>query len=155
MGTVDEENRFYAIPISEEDFAATAAAIEGLTLRTFDLEEDVDTITVEAVLDFDSTGALSNLLSSSSPGSVEIERAGETTIYRQNIFGGATEEINAESRDFIETFFSGYTVEFSLEAPTAITAVNLGDYSGRVATVELPMTEVLLSPEEVTWEVQW
>lgn len=155
MGTVDDENRFYAVPISQEDFRATAERIDGITLRSFALEDDVDTVVVEAALDFDSPESLSDLFSSSGPGSVEISVDDDTTVYRQLIYGGAEEEIDQDSREFIETFFSDYLVTFTLEAPRAISAVNLGDFAGRVARFEMPMTEVLLSESQLAWEVRW
>ena len=155
MGTVDEENRFYAIPISEEDFENTADGIDGLGLRSFDLAETVDTVTVEANLDFESAEALSSFFSSAGPGAVEITDNGDTTTYRQLIYGGSVEEINADSREFIETFFSDYTAIFTLEAPEEISAVNMGEFSGRVAELEMGMTEILLSSEQLAWEVEW
>ncbi len=155
LGTIDEDDRFYAIPISEDDFRSTAGEIEGITLRSFAIEDEVDTVTVTATLDFDSPAALSRLFGSSGPGTVEITSEGASTLYRQLIYGGAAEEIDAESRDFIESFFADYSVEFSLEAPQQISAVNSGDFTGRVATIELPMTEVLLSPSPIEWEVRW
>ncbi|MBN1686168.1 MAG: hypothetical protein JW852_05910 [Spirochaetales bacterium] len=155
MGTIDEEDRFYAVPISEQDFLNSAEKIDGLSLRTFDLKEDVDNLQIEAVLDFDSVEALSALFSSSGPGAVDITTEGGVTVYRQVIYGGSGEEIDDESRDFIETFFSEYSVVFSVDAPAEIKAVNLGEFSRRAANLRLAITDILLSPQPVVWEVRW
>ena len=155
MGTIDEEDKFYTVPISREDFENTIAAMEGLTLRSFNLDEEVDTLQIEATLDYDSPESLSELFSSSGPGAVEIVSDGEETVYRHIIYGGSGEEIDEESRELIETFFSDYSVEFSITAPVDIRSTNLGEFSGREATVDLEMTEVLFSPQQIVWEVRW
>ena len=155
LGTIDEKDRFYAVPVSRKDFQTTVDRIDGLTLRSFDLTEDADTVHVEATLGFDSVDALSQLFSSSGPGAVEISANGSSTSYRQIIYGGSGEDINEESRQFIETFFIDDSVEFTLEAPRDIIETNIGEFDGRKATAKLKLTEILLSTQPVIWEVQW
>ena len=155
LGTIDEQNRFYAIPVSEDDFLAAANQVEGLSLESFRLSEEVDMLTIEATLDFESVEALSGLFGSSGPGAIEITDDGNITIYRHTIYGGAEGEIDPESRDLIETFFSEDEILFSLEAPAAIQSVSTGTFSGRVARSELMMTDILFSQEPVIWEVRW
>lgn len=155
LGTLDEDNRFYALPVSEEDFLSAAERVEGLSLRSFKLDEEVDMLHIEATLDFAAVEALSGLFSSSGPGAVEIVENGDATVYSHVIYGGAGEEVDVESRRLIETFFSGDSVTFSLNAPSAVESVNMGDFAGREANMELAMTDILFSPEPVIWEVRW
>ena len=77
LGTIDEDDRFYALPVSEDDFLTTTGKVEGLSLASFKLEEDVDIIQIEATLDFESIDALSALFSSTGPGAVEIVEDGK------------------------------------------------------------------------------
>lgn len=155
LGTIDEEERFYAVPVSEEDFRSTADKIDGLSLQSFSLDEKVDTTYIEATLDFDSVEALSGLFGSSGPGAIELTQEGNDVVYRQVIYGGSAEEIDGESRDFIQTFFAGNVVEFSFEAPAGIKGTSIGTFSGRVANMELLLPEVLLSSQPLVWEVRW
>jgi len=154
LGTIDEENRFYALPVSEDDFLATVDQVEGLELSSFRLDEEVDTLQIEATLDFESIDVLSELFSSSGPGAIELVQNGGT-VYKHTIYGGSGEEIDPDSRELIETFFSEDSVELSLDAPRAIQSVNIGDFSGSEARVELAMTDILFSQEPVIWEVRW
>ncbi len=155
LGTIDEKNRFYAVPISEDDFLAAAEKVEGLSLRSFKLDEEVDTLHIEATLDFESVGALSELFSSSGPGAVEVVEEAGTTTYRHVIYGGSGAEVDGDSRELIETFFSEDVVRFSLSAPKEIVSVNIGNFAGKEASVELTMTDILFSREQVIWEVRW
>ena len=155
LGTIDEENRFYALPVSQDDFINTAERVEGLSLQSFSLDEEVDILRIDATLDFENVDALSELFSSSGPGAVEIVEVGGDTVYRQVIYGGSGEEVDADSRELIETFFSEDAVILNLEAPFEIKSSNLGNFSGREATVELAMTDILFSREAVLWEVRW
>jgi hypothetical protein len=155
LGTVEEDNRFYTIPVSEDDFEAAAERVEGLSLVSFRSDEDLDTLSIEATLDFDSVTALSALFNSSGPGSVEMVESDGTVLFRYVIYGGAGEEIDPESRELIETFFSDNSIELSLEAPGQIEAVNIGDFSGDEARATLAMTDILFSQDQIVWEVSW
>jgi hypothetical protein len=155
LGTIDEGNRFYALPISEEDFLTTTGKVDGLSLESFTLDEEVDTLHIVATLDFETIEALSALFSSTGPGAIEIIEEGENRIFRHIIYGGSGDEVDADSRELIETFFSEDSVTLSLKVPGEIRSVNIGTSNGREANAELPMTEILFSRQQVIWEVRW
>ena len=44
MGTVDEGDKFFPVPITREDFETTVAQIEGLSLQSYNMNENTEHI---------------------------------------------------------------------------------------------------------------
>ena len=155
MGTIDDDQRFYAVPISEDDFRKTANGIEGLTLDSFKMKEEVEVIHINAELKFESIESLSKLFSTSGPGEVTLSQSDGKTSYTHTLFQGATEKVDEDSRKMIQTFFGDYGIDFSLRAPDDIASVSAGTFDGREARFELPLPEAVLSEAPLVWQVVW
>jgi hypothetical protein len=155
LGTTDEENRFYAFPISEEDFRDTVDAIDGLSLSSFDTAEEVDVVRVESELSFTSIDALSDFFGSSGPGAVELITDGDVTTFRHTLFEGTGAPPDVESARLIEAFFDGYEAAFSLRVPSEIVSVSAGAFDGKTASVDFAIPEVVTSEDAIVWEVSW
>ena len=155
LGPTDEENRFYAFPVSEQDFRDTVDAVDGLSLSSFNSGEEVDVVLVEAELAFASIDSLSEFFSSSGPGAIELIKTGSSTTYRHTLFAGTGAPTDEESARLIRAYFDGYKVTFSLRAPSNIVSVSAGVFDGRNASVEFAIPEVATSEDPIVWEVSW
>lgn len=155
LGTIDEERPFYTIPISREDFDRVVAAIDGLDLRSFKMEEDSAEVHVSAKIDFDSVDALSELFQSTGPGAIEITSSDERTVYRHQIFSGNHVELDPDSKKMIETFFKDYHIQYTLSTPLSVVATSHGEFSDKTATAVFNVADVTIATDPVVWEVSW
>lgn len=155
LGTIDEENRFYALPVSESDFLETTESVDGVELSSFKVDEEVDLYNVEAGITFDGIDSLSSFFGASGPGTVSLTSVGGDSVFTYTVYPGAGAEVDPESAAFIDAFFSDYAAAFSLRAPADVKSVSDGSFSGRDAEVEYPTADVLKSVDPVIWEVRW
>ena len=155
LGTIDDDRPFYTVPVSRADFERTTSQIEGLTLKSFNMEENSSELHVTAQMEFASLEALSELFSSSGPGAIEIADQNGLHTYRHTIFSGSGADIDADSREMIDTFFSENTASFTLIAPDPIQSSSHGEFEGRTASVSFSISEVTLQTEPLVWEVAW
>ena len=155
LGSLDEDNKFFAVPVSRRDFEDTVRRHEGLDLKSYSTEEDTEDVYVDAEISFTSINALSFLFNSNDPDAISLTSENGQTTYRQTIFEGGEEEIDEDSMKMIESFFSDYMLSFVLKTPRSVTTVNRGTFTGRSANVSLSIPEVVVMTEPVTWEVSW
>ena len=155
LGSLDEDNKFFAVPVSRQDFEDTVRRHEGLDLKSFSTEEDTEDVYVDAEIGFTSIEALSFLFNANDPDAVSLTSENGKTTYRQTIFEGGEEDIDEDSMKMIESFFSDYALSFVLTTPASVTAVNRGTFTGRSANLSLSIPEVVVMTEPVTWEVSW
>jgi hypothetical protein len=155
MGTTDEKDKFYALPVSREDFEESVSAIDGLSLSSYDISEEADVYQIESELAFRSIEALAGFFSASGPGTVGLDNNGDSTVFRYVIFAGNEAPVDEESVRLIESLFGEYTAAFSLRAPSDVRSVTGGTFSGRNASVEFATADIMVSGEPVVWEVRW
>ena len=155
LGTLDESQRFFAVPVSEKDFEELADRVDGLRLRSFGLEEDSGDVYVDARLEFDDVEALSGLFGITGDSSVTLAQQNGSSRYRHEIVRGYPDGVDADSLEMIETLFRDYEVEFTLTAPRQITSANPGTSSGRTATLEYAVPELVVMRAPLVWEVTW
>jgi hypothetical protein len=145
------------LPVNEEEFRRSAENIEGLSLTNLEEREDEENIYIQAELEFDNVEAV-NALGQEGQIDITLETQGDTTTFRQLIYGGQQgEEIDEESLEMIETFFEGYELVYSVTVPAEVQDHNLGDLAsdGRTVTYTTTVPEVLKAPEPLVLEVIW
>jgi len=155
LGAVDTKSKFYTLPVSKSDFENAVAGIDGLEISSYDITEETDVIKVNCEIAFDSVEALSEFYGATGPGSVSLTTENGTTVFKQVLFPGTGSVVDEESAQLVETFFDGYTASFELRAPGNVTSVSSGSFSGRTATVDFAIPDVVLSQDPVVWEVRW
>ena len=155
LGTLEEDRPFFAVPVSRQDFDDITESVPGLRLRSFDMDEDASDVFVDATLAFDDIDALNALFGSNGRSSITLSRSGGRTVYKHVIYEGNGEEVNDDSRKMVEALFSDYALRFSLTAPDDISTVSHGIVSGRNATIEHTIAEVIDLREPLVWEISW
>ena len=158
LGSMGEDDQFSPLPVSEEDFLVTAATVPGIIVDDVSSREDEKGVHISAVVNFESTNALSQFFSlpDESPGII-ITADEETTILRYVVFENPEEPIPEESMEMINAFFSGDILSFEITPPTRVLEVNIGEISGngRTASFSVSIPELFSGEEDVVWEVRW
>jgi hypothetical protein len=161
MGTIDDNNKFIAIPISKEDFKRSAEGIDGLTLKSYSIEETEESAQVDAVFKFKDIDALSALFGGAESEAVRIAERGGQTIFRHVLFDGIVSSGNSDvvldedSREMIETFFGTNEMTFFVNTPKTIQSVSRGSFDGKTATIVFPLAEVVAADDPIVWEIRW
>ena len=158
LGSLGEDDNFSPLPVSEEDFIMTAATIPGMTVENVESREDEEGVHIAAVLNFESTSALSGFfaLPEESPGII-ITTGENTTAFRYVVFQKPETAISEESMEMINAFFGDDLLTFEITPPAPIIDVNMGEISGngRTALFSVSISELFMQEEEVVWEVRW
>lgn len=158
LGSLGEDDNFSPLPVSEEDFIMTAATIPGMTVENVESREDEEGVHISAVLNFESTSALSGFfaLPEESPGII-ITVGDNTTTFRYVVFQKPETAISEESMEMINAFFGDDLLTFEITPPAPIIDVNMGEIggNGRTALFSVSISELFMREEEVVWEVRW
>jgi hypothetical protein len=133
MGTMDGNKGLPALPVGEEDFRRTTEKIDGLTLKSFNSKEaETDTI-YNARLEFTKLEALLAFLDTQGTRSALSRQSGKTIV---TLGFGAVDgkELEPQMRDLASQMFTGYSLDFSLTAPSDCTVRYFGADSQEIPT---------------------
>ena len=157
LGSMGEDDLFVPLPVTEEDFTAAAALIEGLTLDNFEFREDEQGVHVNALLRFRNPVALSQFLFPGETGKLTIEQANGDVRFSYLVFTPPDEPVSERSMEMIRTFFADDTLSFAVTAPSPVTDAGAGTIGGnnRSAVLELSVAELYERNEEIIWEIRW
>ncbi|NBB90789.1 MAG: hypothetical protein GVY23_06240 [Spirochaetes bacterium] len=154
LGVFDSDSSIRAIPVSEADFRRTARRIEGVELLEYALSAGESITEVEATLSFANLEALNGIYSPRRS-LITIEEQDGERVYSQQL--GSGEEPPVRDREFIEAYFSDYTVGFTLTAPSEIRSSSTGELlnDGMTARLSLGILQVLTANEPLIWEIRY
>lgn len=154
LGVFDSDSSIRAIPVSEADFRRTARRIEGVELLEYALSRGERITEVEARLSFADLEALNGIYSPRRS-LITIEEQDGGRVYSQQL--GSGEEPPVRDREFIETYFSDYTVAFTLTAPSEIRSSSTGELlnDGMTARLSLSILQMLTASEPLIWEIRY
>lgn len=157
LGKLDEESSFSPLPVSEEDFLATAAMVPGIEIQSVSTVEDEKKVSIDAEYDFTSVNDLSAFFSPDRENDPSLETEGEEQVFRYTLFRAADGEISPESMKMIESFFAEDEIIIRLEAPSAIQSVNYGEIlgNGRTAEYSVGIYDIFSRNQDIIWEVRW
>jgi hypothetical protein len=155
LGKLDEKDPFIPLPLTEDDFTATAALSPGLNLVSVKEKKGPKTVDITAKMEFDSGTALSSFFSPDDPGNLTIIESGEETTFRYVLFTAVPGEMNQQSLDMVNSFFADNTLTLKIEAPADIVSVNLGSSNGRDAELQVSIKEIFQNNKDLVWEVRW
>ena len=153
IGMFDDDASILPLPVAQRDFAQTAAAIDGLDLRSYRMREREGVTTVTAELSFATAEALAAFFGPSAPAVVEVG-AGETR-FRHRLFDGFPDGVAEPGSRFADSFFSDATVRVTVTTPSAMTNHGAGDASGRSVTAEFMASDLLARTQPVWIDVTW
>ncbi|MFO7780538.1 MAG: hypothetical protein R6W94_02830 [Spirochaetia bacterium] len=154
LGVFDSDSSGRAIPVSEADFRRTARRVEGVELLGYTLTRGDSVTGVEARLSFSDLEALNGIYS---PGRslITIDEQDGGRVYMQQLRTG--EESAVGDREFLEAYFSGYDVAFTVTAPSQISSVSTGEVldDGVTGRLSLDIMEFLTKTEPLVWEIRY
>jgi hypothetical protein len=154
LGVFDSDTSIRAIPVSESDFRRTARRVEGVELLGYTLSRGDIVTEVEARLSFSDLDALNGIYA---PGrrliTIEEQEAGR--VYIQRLRTG--EESAVRDREFLEAYFSGYDIAFTVTAPSEIRSVSTGEVldDGVTGRLSLDIMEFLTTGDPLAWEIRY
>jgi hypothetical protein len=156
VGSFDDGSSVIPLPVDEENFRISAAAVPGLSMNSFSQDENDTEIYIDAVLDFSSVEALNTFISAAEDSIVYVSEDGKS-VYRHTIFRAPEGGTDEETLAFADSFFSDYELSFRLKSPAAIQSVNRGSIGDEPdsAHYRIPLNELLRTEETIIWEVSW
>ena len=156
LGSLDEDDPVLPLPVSEEDFIRTVAAIPGLELGDYTTREDEDGVTITAELSFQSAGALNEFIGTEA-GEFSLTGIEGSDRLRYVIYEAVEDGIAEESVTLARDFFSDSFLRFTVDTPADIRSANSGTISDnrRSITLELNTADLIVDNRDVIWEVTW
>lgn len=144
------------LPISERDFRAATAAVEGLELTEYRREDGEDAVVVSATLHFDRVVKLAELPSFADL-QPRLEGADPATF--ELVLGIAADApaLDTGARELLNMLFGDHVVSFVVEAPRPIRDRSEGVLSedGRQVTVTIPLARYAAQRERQVLTVRW
>ena len=144
------------LPISERDFRAATAAVEGLELTEYRRDDGEDAVVVRATLHFDRVRRLAEL-----PSFADLQprlEGGDPATF-ELVLGIAADEpaLDAGARELLNMLFGDHVVSFVVEAPRPIRDSSEGVLSedGRQVTVTIPLARYAAQRERQVLTVSW
>ena len=144
------------LPISERDFRAATAAVEGLELTEYRRDDGEDAVVVSATLHFDRVRKLAELPSF---GDLQPRLEGGDPATFALVLGIAADDpaLDAGARELLNMLFGDHVVSFVVEAPRPIRDSSEGVLSedGRQVTVTIPLARYAAQRERQVLTVRW
>ena len=143
-------------PISEPDFRAAAAAVEGLKLTAYRRDDGEDAVVVAASLHFDRVQRLAVL-----PGFADLRPRleGNDPVTFELLLGAAADDasLDGDARELLALLVGDHAVSFVVEAPRAIRDSSAGtvNEAGRQVTVTIPLARYATLREQQLLTVRW
>ena len=144
------------LPISERDFSAATAAVEGLELTEYRRDDGEDAVVVSATLHFDRVRKLAEL-----PSFADLQprlEDGDPATFAL-VLGIAVDDpaLDAGARELLNMLFGDHVVSFVVEAPRPIRDSSDGVLSedGRQVTVTIPLARYAAQRERQVLTVRW
>ena len=149
------------LPISEDELKASVENNPNLTLQKVSQREDEKDVYITAEIAFKDVEEFTDVESFSAM-PMSLEKKDGEYIFRQMISEGSgggedEEEPDEQTKAMMASFFEGYELAFTVNAPSSITSHNLGELSGGGKTVSytLPLLDMDSLKEETVLEVRW
>ena len=144
------------LPISERDFRAATAAVEGLELTEYRRDDGEDSVVVSATLHFDRVRRLAEL-----PSFADLQprlQVGDPATF-ELVLGITADEpaLDAGARELLNMLFGDHVVSFVVEAPRPIRDSSEGVLSddGRQVVVTIPLARYAAQRERQVLAVRW
>lgn len=152
---VAPDSEALSLPLSEAEFRAAAAAIDGLHLTGYRRVDHGEQAEVIAVLRFDRVERVAEL-ASFAPLQPRLEGE-DPAVFELEVSAGGDQPLDEATVRFLAELFGGHQVSFVVEAPRAIRdagAGTLGD-DGRRVSLAIPLADYAADVEPRTLRVSW
>lgn len=156
LGGAEKDRSQLPLPVAEDDFTRTIRAIDGLALKRYTRADDEDKTTITASLTFADVKALGALLGGDRD-SISLASEGGKTVFRLLLVPGNPDQLDAKTKEFFQSFFNSYGLNYSLAAPSAVKSTNLKEASvnGNEAKIRIPILTAVETKDPIVWRVEW
>ncbi len=156
LGRTGTEKVSLPIPLTREDFQRGLQDVPGVRLASYARSENEKDITIRVQLAFDSIDALSKVAAFKSE-NLSLTASGDRHTFTQLVVKAAQSEISQDSIQMLDTFFNGYTVSLSFEAPSQVLSSTLGTLSQdkKGVTYTASVKDLVTSKKDVVFSVTW
>ena len=156
LGAESESHRHVILPVREEDLASFADDIEGVDLSRHTFRENDTDILVTARFQFNSLDAIASMFRRlDGPTLTVVQGEDGTTTLSWLLYRGLVEPAGENVKQMVESFFADYSIEWRVSVPSEISYVSDGATDGATALISKNTTDLLLTVEPVTWEIQY
>ena len=157
IGRLEDENTLVPLPVNEEDFRRTASENEGITLKSFNIDDDDEYVYIDAELEFSDPAALSVLLGGAAGDTITFSREGDNYILSQRLYDGLEGPISEDSKRLLETYFSSESISCTVRTESAVKDAGIGTAGdgGKEIRFESSVSDIVQSEEPVEFRVTW
>lgn len=152
---VASDSEALALPLSEAEFRAAAAAVEGLELVGYRRADRGDQAEVVAVLKFDRVERVAELASFAA---LRPRLEGDDpAVFELAVSPGGDRPLDEATVQFLGTVLGSHTVSFVVVAPRPIRDAGAGTLAedGRRVTLSIPLADYAADVEPRTLRVSW
>lgn len=148
LGTFDGPTDHPAVPISRRDFDVALSGVDGARLQSHEVRNGEELTEVSVVIQFDSVDAFNGLFGRS-PEALRFSDESVELVLVDTPDGDPLDE------DLVNAFFAEHRLRFRIELPREIVGINRGTVieDGRVAELEIPVSDAVLAADGVVWRV--
>lgn len=152
---VASDSEALALPLSEAEFRAAAAAIEGLELVSYRRADHGDQAEVVAVLRFDRVERVAEL-ASFAPLHPRLE-GDDPAVFELAVSPGGDRPLDEATVHFLGTLLGSHTVSFVVVAPRPIRDAGAGTLAedGNRVTLSIALADYAADVEPRTFRVSW
>ena len=152
---VAADSEALALPLSEAEFRAAAAAIEGLDLVSYRRADQGDQAEVVAVLRFDRVERVAEL-ASFAPLHPRLQ-GDDPAVFELAVSPGGDQPLDEATVRFLGTLLGSHTVSFVVVAPRPVRDAGAGTLAedGSRVTLSIPLADYAADIEPTTLRVSW
>ena len=152
---VASDSEALALPLSEAEFRAAAAAIDGLELASYRRVDHAEHAEVVAVLHFDRVERVAEL-ASFAPLQPRLQ-GGDPAVFELAISPGGDRPLDEATMHFLGTLFGDHTVSFVVRAPRPIRDTSAGtlEEDGSQVSLSIPLADYASDVEPRVLRVRW
>lgn len=156
LGGAEKDRSQLPLPVAEEDFTRTVRAVEGLSLKRYQRIDDEEKATITATLAFADVKALGALLGDD-PEAFSLAKEGEKTVFKLLLVPGNPDPLDAKTKEFFQSFFNAYGLNYTLIAPSPVKSTNLKEASvkEKEAKIRIPILTAVETKAPIVWQVEW
>lgn len=156
LGKTGTEQVPLPLPVTREDFERGLAGAAGVQLRGFARTQNEKDIIIKAQISFDRVESLAQVAAFRAEAPSLVTSEGRHTL-SQLIVKGTRQEMSPDSLQMMDTFFQGYAISVSVEAPAAIQSTTLGTVSPdkRTLTYNASVKDLATAKNDVVLSLTW
>ena len=152
---VASDSEALPLPLSEAEFRAAAAAIDGMELASYRRVDYAEHAEVVAVLQFDRVERVAEL-ASFAPLQPRLE-GDDPAVFELAISPGGDQPLDRQAMHFLGTLFGDHTVSFVVVAPRPIRDSSAGtlEEDGSRVSLAIPLADYAADVEPRVLRVRW